>query len=81
MNYVADEANVLHKIKCFRWVKVKKYIRMVIIVFKFFIWGGISADIRSEILFYGDASAIVERTDRVLLSFVYHVEINLKLKQ
>ena len=24
---------------------------------KFFIWGGISSDIRSEILFYGDASA------------------------
>ena len=28
-----------------------------ITVFKFFIWGGISSDIRSEILFYGDASA------------------------
>ena len=28
-----------------------------ITVFKFFIWGGISSDIRSEILFYGDALA------------------------
>ena len=28
-----------------------------ITVFKIFIWGGISSDIRSEILFYGDASA------------------------
>ena len=28
-----------------------------ITAFKFVIWGGISLDIRSEILFYGDASA------------------------
>ena len=32
-------------------------ITLGITVFKFFIWGGISSDIRSEILFYGDASA------------------------
>ena len=32
-----------------------------ITVFKFFIWGGISSDIRSEISFYGDAYAISDR--------------------
>ena len=36
---------------------VKKYIRMGITIFKFFIWGGISSDIRSEIMFYGSADA------------------------
>ena len=36
---------------------VKKYIRMHKTIFKFFIWGGILSDIRSEILFYSDASA------------------------
>ena len=33
----------------------KKYIRMGITVFKIFIWGGISSNIRSEIMFYGSA--------------------------
>ena len=36
---------------------VKKYIRMGITIFKFFIWGGISSDIRLEIMFYGSADA------------------------
>ena len=36
---------------------VKKYIRMGITIFKFVIWGGISSDIRSEIMFYGSANA------------------------
>ena len=31
-----------------------KYIKGIT-VFKIFIWGGISSDIRSEIKFYGDA--------------------------
>ena len=38
-------------------VKVKKYIRMGINIFKSFIWGGISSDIRSGIMFYGSADA------------------------
>ena len=32
-------------------IDVSKYIRMGITIFKFFIWGGISLDIRSEIIF------------------------------
>ena len=31
-----------------------KYIRMGLTIFKFVIWGGISLEIRSEIMFYGD---------------------------
>ena len=34
---------------------------MEITIFKFFIWGGISSDIRSEIAFYGDAGEISNR--------------------
>ena len=33
-----------------------KNIRMGITIFKYFIWGGISSYIRSEIMFYGNAS-------------------------
>ena len=36
---------------------VIKYIRIGITIFKFVIWGGISSDIRSEIMFYGSANA------------------------
>ena len=35
--------------------KLQKYIRMGITIFKIYIWGGISSDIRSEIMFYGSA--------------------------
>ena len=47
-------------------INIKEYIRVPIwrvgiiqgiTVFKIFIWGGKSSDIRSEILFYGDVSA------------------------
>ena len=40
---------------------------MGIAIFKFFIWGGISPDIRSEITFYGsaDASPLNEISDRI----------------
>ena len=34
---------------------------MGITIFKFVIWGGISSDIRSEILFYGDATPLTRR--------------------
>ena len=37
--------------------KSKKYFRMGITIFKIFIRGGISSDIRSEIMFYGSADA------------------------
>ena len=37
--------------------KLQKCIRMGITIFKIFIWGGISSDIRSEITFYGSARA------------------------
>ena len=37
----------LRQIAGFNVSKVKKYIRMVITIFKFFIWGGISSDKRS----------------------------------
>ena len=37
--------------------KLHKCIRIGITIFKFFIWGGISSDIRSEIMFYGSARA------------------------
>ena len=36
-------------------MKLQKCIRMEITIFKIFIWGGISSDIRSEITFYGSA--------------------------
>ena len=39
------------------YVNVKKYIRMGITIFQFVIWGGISSDIRSEIMFYGSTDA------------------------
>ena len=35
--------------------KLQKCIKMGISIFKIFIWGGISSDIRSEITFYGSA--------------------------
>ena len=35
---------------------VKKYIHMGITIFQIFIWDGISSNIRSEIIFYGDAN-------------------------
>ena len=38
-------------------INVKKYIRMGITIFQFVIWGGISSDIRSEIMFYDSADA------------------------
>ena len=38
-------------------LSVEKYIRMGITIFPFVIWGGISSDIRSEIMFYGSADA------------------------
>ena len=38
--------------------KLKKCIRIGITIFKVFIWGGISPDIRSEITFYGSARAL-----------------------
>ena len=38
-------------------IKLHKCIRMGITIFKIFIWGGISSDIRSEITFYGSARA------------------------
>ena len=38
-------------------LKSTKYIRMGITIFQFVIWGGISSDIRSEIMFYGCADA------------------------
>ena len=37
--------------------KCSKCIRMGITIFKIFIWGGISSDIRSEITFYGSSYA------------------------
>ena len=37
--------------------KMQKCIRMGITIFKIFIWGGMSLDIRSEITFYGSARA------------------------
>ena len=37
--------------------KLQKCIRIGITIFKIFIWGGISLDIRSEITFYGYAHA------------------------
>ena len=37
--------------------KIQKCIRMGIIIFKILILGGISLDIRSEIMFYGSAHA------------------------
>ena len=37
--------------------KLQECIRMGITIFKIFIWGGISSDIRSEIRFYGSACA------------------------
>ena len=56
MFFVAGDAHVSQKKQCiFSMFIAKKYIRMGITIFKFFIWGGISSDIRSEILFYGDA--------------------------
>ena len=57
----------LHKIKCFRCVKVKKYIRTGITIFKYFIWGDIASYIRSEIMFYGsvDASPYNKISDRI----------------
>ena len=36
---------------------LKEYIRMGITIFQFVILGGISPDIRSEIMFYGSADA------------------------
>ena len=39
-------------------MKLQKCIRMGITIFKFFIWGGISLDIRSEITFYGSALSL-----------------------
>ena len=36
-----------------------KMVKLGITVFKFVIWGGISSNIRSEILFYGDASELL----------------------
>ena len=38
--------------------KLQKCIRMGIIIFKIFIWGGISSDIRSEITFHVSAGAL-----------------------
>ena len=38
-------------------MKLQKCIRMGITIFKIFIWGGITSDIRSEITFYGSAGA------------------------
>ena len=46
----------LRQIAGFNVSKVKKYIRMGITIFKFFIWRGISLDIRSEITFYGSTN-------------------------
>ena len=37
--------------------ETQKCIKMGITIFKNFIWRGISSDIRSEIMFYGSASA------------------------
>ena len=37
--------------------KLQKCIRMEITIFKIFIWGSISSDIRSKITFYGSARA------------------------
>ena len=37
--------------------KLQELIRMGIIIFKIFIWGVISSDIRSEIMFYGSTRA------------------------
>ena len=48
----------LRKIAVLNVSKVKKHIRMGITIFKFFTWGGISSDIRSEITFYGSANAV-----------------------
>ena len=55
--YVARHAHISRKTKHFSMFIVKKYIRMGITIFKFFIWGGISSNIRSEIMFYGSANA------------------------
>ena len=38
-------------------LKLQKYIRMGITIFKIFIWGGISSDKGLEIRFYGFACA------------------------
>ena len=37
--------------------RLQKCIRIGITIFKIFIWGGISSDIRLEIMFYGDTLA------------------------
>ena len=38
-------------------LKLQKCIRMGITIFKYLIWGGISLDICSEIMFYGSPHA------------------------
>ena len=48
---------------------MNKYIRMGITAFKFFIWGGKSAVLRSEISFYGDPLSARIYTMRAL--FLY----------
>ena len=51
-------ANILWQIPLFLCVKVKKYIRMGIIIFKIFIWEGMLLYIRFEIMFYGSADVL-----------------------
>ena len=41
------------QIHCFSCIKIKKYIKLGIIIFKVFIWEGILTYKRSEIMFYG----------------------------
>ena len=43
------------QIHCFSHIKIKKYIKMGIIIFKVLIWEGILTYIRSEIMFFGCA--------------------------
>ena len=51
-------------ISCFWCVKVKKYIRIRISIFRIFIWGSISSDICSEIMFSGSADVLLYKKIR-----------------
>ena len=48
----------LHCSTFFQQKKMNKCIRMGITAFKFVIWGGKSAVLRSQITFYGDADVL-----------------------
>ena len=43
-------------------MKLQKCIRMGITIFKIFIWGGVSSDIKSKVTFYGLHSHVTHKT-------------------